>query len=140
VWLSLRLAFKVPPSGVQLSSIGENSCNNLILEDLQGGDFKFFLHCRLVDLPFGPERKLHRTLCLPTAYVADQLEHWSVLNLLQNGTYPDCNTLVKISDLSDPERAHPPRTMNATHQVGAASPNESPSFVWCCSAETERIR
>lgn len=57
-------------------------------------------------------------LCLPTAYVGDQLEHWNVLNLLQNGGFPDCNDLVKEENLSDPDSEHPKRTIAATQQVG----------------------
>jgi hypothetical protein len=73
------------------------------------------------DMPIGKDRRLHRFVCLPSAYVADQLEHLDVINMQHNARFPDCN-LVHMDSLADPETPYLPITLWTTQKVKSACP------------------
>ena len=105
---------------------------------------KFYLpsdgdqYSRLEELPIGMPSSQSLFLCLPVAYVADQLEAWNVLNTTSNGTFPDTSTMVEKKQLTSSQLKPKKRSLLATKKVGRIFiPSFGYSIAWHVKSSIE---
>ena len=69
----------------------------------------------------GADLRKHRFNCLPAAYIADQLEAWTLSNLRMNSKFPDIQTLVPKDELDNVTEEFPTRSNKMMQKVRMAT-------------------